>query len=46
MGCGVFETDFFENTVDVLDDGFEVLVRKRMVAAAAFTGPHRLHRFF
>ena len=31
----------FENTVDILDDGFEVLIG-RMVAATAFTGPHRL----
>ena len=46
MGCGVFEAHFFENPVDVLDDGFEVLVVKRMVPAAAFTGPHRLHGFF
>ena len=44
--CGVFETDLFKNTVDVLDDGFEILIRERMVAAAAFTWPHRLHGFF
>ena len=46
VGCGVFEANLFENTVDILDDGFEILIGKRMVAAAAFTGPHRLHGFF
>ncbi len=46
MGSGVFKADLPENAIDILDDGFEILIGKRMVAAAAFTGPHRLHRLF
>ena len=46
VGCGVFEANLFENTINILDDSFEVLVCKRMVAAAAFTGPHRFYCFF
>ena len=40
--CGVFKANLLENTVDVVYDGFEVLIGKRMIAAAAFSGPHRL----
>ena len=36
----------YKNTVDILDDGFEILIGKRMVAAAAFSGPHGLHGVF
>ena len=38
MGCSVFEAYLFKNAIDILDDGFKVLIGKRMVAAAAFTG--------
>ena len=46
VGRGILEADLFKNTVDVLNDGFEILIGKRMVAAAAFSGLHGLHGVF
>ena len=46
VGSGVFEANLFEDAINILDDGVEVMIAKRVVAAAAFAGPHRLHRVF
>ena len=46
VGSCIFEADLFENTVDIRYDGLKVLIRERMVASTALSGPHGLHGFF
>ena len=46
VGRGVLEADLLEDTVDISDNGPEVLIGKRVIATTALAWSHRLHGVF